>query len=81
MSTTLARVRVTDRIMVVTAHTDPVTLGLAMATQAASQSRLAIGHIIIAALVTMLAGPTMSGGRDIGHGGAAKESGSTATTL
>jgi hypothetical protein len=63
------------------AHTDPVTaLGMAP-TQAASQSRLAIGHIIIAALVTMLAGPTMSGDRDIGHGATVKESGSTATTL
>ena len=70
----------TGRVMGLMAHMDAVT-ALAMATQAASQSRLAIGHIIIAALVTMWAGPTMSGGQDIGHGGAAKESGSTATTL
>jgi len=80
MSITLGVRDTTGRVMELMAHMDAVT-ALAMATQAASQSRLAIGHIIIAALVTMWAGPTMSGGRDIGHGGAAKESGSTATTL
>ena len=81
MSITLGVRDTTGRVMELMAHMDAVT-ALAMApTRAASQSRLAIGHIIIAALVTMLAGPTMSGGRDIGHGGAAKESGSTATTL
>ena len=80
MSITLGVRDTTGRVMELMAHMDAVT-ALAMATQAASQARLAIGHIIIAALVTMWAGPTMSGGRDIGHGGAAKESGSTATTL
>ena len=62
MSITAARARVTDRIMGVMAHTDPVTLVMAhtdpvtlvMApTQAPSRSRLAIGPIIIAALVIM----------------------------
>jgi hypothetical protein len=73
----------TDPVMRVMAHTDPGTLvALAMAlTQALSRSRLAIGPIIIAALVIMWAGAITSGGRDIGHGATVKESGSMATTL
>jgi len=98
----MARIRDTDRIMGVmahtdavmrrTAHTDPVTgvmartapvmaVTLAMPTQAPSRSRLVIGPIIIAARVTMWAGPITSGGRDIGCGATGKESGFTATTL
>ena len=50
-------------------------------TQAPSRSRLAIGRITLAALVITSAAPITSGGRDIGHGAAVKESGSTATTF
>ena len=88
----MARIRDTDRIMGVmahtdavmrrTAHTDPVmAVTLAMPTQAPSRSRLVIGPIIIAARVTMWAGPITSGGRDIGCGATGKESGFTAATL
>ena len=50
-------------------------------TRAPLRSRLAIGRIIIAALVITWAAPITSGGRDIGHGAAVKESGFTAITL
>src|SRR5437764_13901756 len=41
----------------------------AMATQAPSQWRLVIGHIIRVALVITSAVPIIFGGRDIGYGG------------
>ena len=81
MSITLGIQGTTGRVMGLMAHMDTVT-ALAMApTRAVSQSRLAIGPIILAARVIMWAGPTTSGDRDIGHGATVKEAGSTATTL
>jgi hypothetical protein len=70
----------TDPVMQVMAHTDLVMRVMAH-TKAPSRSRLAIGPIIIAALVIMWAGAITSGGRDIGYGATVKESGSTGTTL
>ncbi len=52
----------------------------AMATQARSQWRLAIGHTIRVALVITSAMPIMFGGRDIGHGGTVAGFGFTVTT-
>ena len=70
----------TDPVTGVPAHMDPVTSGLAMATQAAlSRSRLAIGRITIAAQVITWAAPITSGDRDTGYGATVKESGFMAT--
>jgi hypothetical protein len=65
------------------AHTDPVMpVPLAMSPpQAPSRSRLAIGRIILAVRVITWAALITSGGQDIGHGAAVKESGFTAITL
>ena len=63
------------------ARTDPVTVQGMPLIQAPSQSRLAIGRTILAALAIMWAARITSGGRDIGQPATVKESGSAATTL
>lgn len=62
---------------------DRITAGdLIMAViRAPSQSRLAIGLIMFAALATTQAERIMFGGQDIGDGGTVSERGSTAITL
>ena len=72
-----ARIRGMDLITGVIVHTDPVMAP----TQAPSRSKLAIGPIILVALVIMQAAPITSGGQDIGRGAGVKESGFTATTF
>ena len=62
------------------ARTDPVTVQGMQLTQAPSRSRLAIGRTILAALGITSGGPITSGGRDIGDGSTARESGSAGTT-
>ena len=71
----------TDHITEVMAPMALPTVQGMQPTQALLPSRLAIGRIIIAALVITWAGRITSGGLDIGHGGAVKESGSTDTTF
>jgi len=74
-------IRRTDPVTRVRAHTDPVMLvTLAMATQAPSRSRLAIGRITLAALVIMWVTPITSGFRGTGRV-VILAFGSTATTF
>ena len=68
----------TDPIMVVQGRTTAQGMQL---TQAPLRSRLATDRITIAVLVITWAGHITSGGLDIGHGAAVKESGSTDTTF
>lgn len=72
--------RHTDPVTRVMAHTDPVTVQGMPLTQAPSRSRLAIGRIILAVRVITWATLITYGGRDIGDGAAAKESGYTGIT-
>ena len=71
----------TDHITEVMAPMAQATAQDMQLTQAPIRSRLAIGRIIIAALVITWATRITSGGLDIGHGAAVKESGSTDTTF
>ena len=67
----------TDPIM----EEDRIMAGPTQAIQAPSRSRLATGRIILVVLVITRAVPITFGGLDIGDGGTAKESGSTAITF
>ena len=87
MPITMAHTRPTDPATAtatarVTRDMDPATgtATPAMATQAPSQWRLAIGHIIRVALVITSAVPIMFGGRDIGYGGMVVRFGFTVST-
>jgi len=71
-------------ITVRTQGTDPITEVMAQdmpLTRAPLRWRLAIGRITLAVLVITWAAPITSGGLDIGHGAAVKESGFTAITF
>jgi len=72
----------TDHITEVMARMARATVqGIMELTQALLRSRLATGRTIVAGLAITWATRITSGGLDIGHGAAVKESGSTDTTL
>ena len=74
-----ALIQDTDHITEVMARMARATVQDMPLTRAPLRSRLATGRITIAVLVITWAGRITSGGLDIGHGAAVKESGSTDT--
>jgi len=77
-----ALIQDTDHITEVMARMARATVqGIMELTQALLRSRLATGRTIVAGLAITWATRITSGGLDIGHGAAVKESGSTDTTL